>query len=137
MAFQHHRKEQKEVTLTEIRAQTTLPKPKNILNAKDFTIYITPGSPLVTVNACKETPSPLPLATTNLWMKKVEAKTPSYRRFWSYHLQTTFVEPHRLLQEPSGDLAPDLLTLPAPARAGRGGEGTCMSSKLPTRFCGQ
>lgn len=52
MAFQHHRKEQKEVTLTEIRAQTTLPKPKNILNAKDFTIYITPGSPLVTVNAC-------------------------------------------------------------------------------------
>lgn len=48
MAFQRGGKEQKEVTLTKIRAQTALPKPKTILNAKDFTISVTVGSPLVT-----------------------------------------------------------------------------------------
>lgn len=48
MAFQHGGKEQKEVTLTEIGAQTALPKPKTILNAMDFTISVPVGSPLVT-----------------------------------------------------------------------------------------
>lgn len=70
---------------------------------------------------------PLPSATANLWMKKIEAKTRSYRRFWNYHLQTTFVEPHRELKKPSGDPAPDLPTRPVPAWAG-GWPGTCIGS---------
>lgn len=48
MAFQHGGKEQKEVPLTQRQAQTALPKPKTILNAKDLAISVTVGSPLVT-----------------------------------------------------------------------------------------
>lgn len=66
-------------------------------------------------------PSPQSLATTNLWMKKIEAKTPSYHCFWNYYLQTTFIEPHRELKEPSGDPAPDLLTQPVSAVGAGGG----------------
>lgn len=44
--------EQKVVTLRGIRACTALPKSKTILSAQAFTIYVTRGSPLVTVNAC-------------------------------------------------------------------------------------
>lgn len=72
-------------------------------------------------------------------MKKIEAKTPSYRCFWNYHLQTTFVEPHRELKKPSGDPVPDLLTRPVPAW-GEGGQEPALAaigSKLPTRFRGQ
>ena len=51
MAFQQHKKEQKEVTLTELRVSTTWPKiEKNILSPEGLVISFTLGALLMLVD---------------------------------------------------------------------------------------